>query len=244
MHIWERSQKELLENRTFWHKEFLWSECGWNLSIHYSSSFVFVLHVDESLNYPTTRVTVPICHQSAQTGRDLRTGERGVSQMANRLSFVFTVMLRTEGCDISQEDFCVQRSLVRESFTHPAGAVKLSAPDSCRCGVRRPDLKSLDSQADASSIAGRPWWVCLKFDHMLPWGHAIGGVSFVCVQWLCRPPVVVSVVFLSLVKTFSELIIAGCYGDIAAMTAESTEEILFYFLAIWLLFTFVRYFIW
>lgn len=34
-------------------------------------------------------------------------------QMANRLSFVFTVMLRTEGCDISQEDVCAHRSLAR-----------------------------------------------------------------------------------------------------------------------------------
>lgn len=34
-------------------------------------------------------------------------------QMANRLSFIFTVMLRTEGCDISQEDVCAHRSLAR-----------------------------------------------------------------------------------------------------------------------------------
>lgn len=32
-------------------------------------------------------------------------------QMANGLSFVFTVMLKTEGCDISQEDVCAHRSL-------------------------------------------------------------------------------------------------------------------------------------
>lgn len=36
-------------------------------------------------------------------------------QMANRLSFIFTVMLRTEGCDISQEDVCAHRSLARLS---------------------------------------------------------------------------------------------------------------------------------
>lgn len=47
-------------------------------------------------------------------------------------------------------------------------------------------------------------------------GTYCGGASFVWVQWLCRPPVVIFAVFLSLVKIFSELIIAGCYGDIAA----------------------------
>lgn len=43
-------------------------------------------------------------------------------QMANRLSFVFTVMLRTEGCDISQEDVCAHRSVARlgEGKCHPS----------------------------------------------------------------------------------------------------------------------------
>lgn len=43
-------------------------------------------------------------------------------QMANRLSFVFTVMLRTEGCDISQEDVCDHRSLagLGEGKCHPS----------------------------------------------------------------------------------------------------------------------------
>lgn len=42
--------------------------------------------------------------------------------MANRLSFVFTEMLRTEGCDISQEDVCAHRSPARllEGKCHPS----------------------------------------------------------------------------------------------------------------------------
>lgn len=43
-------------------------------------------------------------------------------QMANRLTFVFTVKLRTEGCDISQEGICAHRSLTRlsEGKFHPS----------------------------------------------------------------------------------------------------------------------------
>lgn len=47
-------------------------------------------------------------------------------------------------------------ALVRESFTHQAEAVKSSAPEYGSCGVKRQDLKSLNSQADASSIIAHP----------------------------------------------------------------------------------------
>ena len=61
------------------------------------------------------------------SGRGFRPSEWEVSQMANRLSFGFPVTLRTEGCDISQEDVCARDPclpLLRKSFTHHTGAVK------------------------------------------------------------------------------------------------------------------------
>lgn len=50
-------------------------------------------------------------------------------QMANRLSFIFIVTLKTEGCDISQEDVCAHRSLARlcgEGKCHPSCCISVS----------------------------------------------------------------------------------------------------------------------
>lgn len=55
-------------------------------------------------------------------------------QMVNRLSFVFTVIPRTEGCDISQEDVCAHKSLARLCEVSPI---------SVRCSHRQPYVTRL-----------------------------------------------------------------------------------------------------
>lgn len=97
--------------------------------------------------------------------------------MANRLSFGFTVMLRTEECDISQEDVCAQRSLaeVGEKKFHTSywssEKVLLIIPE----GVRRPDLKSFRSQVHFE-IASRVCMVTYIHTYMYGYIHTLDGV--------------------------------------------------------------------
>lgn len=125
---------------------------GHNLYVHYSRSFLFVCCLSCRLILELhDTLTVQICHHSAQRipsetsgplskeGRRWQTGCHLYSQWCwGQKGVTFhkkTSLLKVPWL-----------ALVRECFTHQAEAVKFSAHENCRCGVKRQDLKSLNSR--------------------------------------------------------------------------------------------------
>lgn len=80
-------------------------------------------------------------------------------QMANRLSFVFTVTLRTEGCDISQKDVCAHSSLTcfGEGKCHPSCCISDGCSLNIRTGSQHCTSSKVKSGLYSASMTEQRW---------------------------------------------------------------------------------------